>query len=210
MYCTWKGKILQENYTNSNGNNNIIMIFTIKELRVYSPPEKGVFQTSIGGCRHHLLLHEPPTPRTCWASRMPPVNVKINNDNNRENYKYCRAFCGVHRSAGTLQIQIVQELLVKSVLIGRWKQWHVILSIVSVLFGVRVRNHWWLLFRAAATTSTEEFIYIWKQAFGKRCKLGTKPYLTVNHDLFFVFFPCFVSIFAVLRFPFELHPLERP
>ena len=44
-------------------------------------------------------------------------------------------------------------------------------------------------------------IYIWKQAFGKRCKQGTKPYLTVNHDLFFVFFfhvlcpfsPCSVS-----------------
>ena len=95
------------------------------------------------------------------------------------------------------------QLLVKSVLIGRWKQWHVILSIVSVLFGVRVRNHWWLLFRAAATTNTEEFVYIWKQAFGKRCKLGTKPYLTVNHDLFFVFF---FSMFCVhfRRVPFSI------
>ena len=35
--------------------------------------------------------------------------------------------------------------------IGTRKQWHVILSIVSVLSGVRVRHHWWLLFRAAAT-----------------------------------------------------------
>ena len=93
------------------------------------------------------------------------------------------------------------QLLVKSVLIGRWKQWHVILSIVSVLFGVRVRNHWWFLFRADATTNTEEFMYIWKQAFGKRCKLGTKPYLTVNHDLFFVFFSMFCVHFRRVPFP---------
>ena len=30
----------------------------------------------------------------------------------------------------------------KVLLIGRRKQGHVILSIVSVLFGVRVRHHW--------------------------------------------------------------------
>ena len=33
----------------------------------------------------------------------------------------------------------------------------VILSIVSVLFGVRVRHHWWLLFRAAATWPSQGF-----------------------------------------------------
>ena len=43
-------------------------------------------------------------------------------------------------------VPVVYELLVRSLLIGRRKQWHVILSIVSVLFGVTVRHHWWLLF----------------------------------------------------------------
>ena len=36
---------------------------------------------------------------------------------------------------------VVLELLVRSLLIGRRKQWRVILSIVSVLFGVRETHH---------------------------------------------------------------------
>ena len=48
-------------------------------------------------------------------------------------------------------------MLGRSLLIGRRKQWHVILSIVSVLFGVRVRHHWWLFFRAAATWPSQGF-----------------------------------------------------
>ena len=36
---------------------------------------------------------------------------------------------------------VVLELLVRSLLIGRKKQWRVILSIVSVLFGVRETHH---------------------------------------------------------------------
>ena len=42
-------------------------------------------------------------------------------------------------------------LLIGSLLIGCRRQWHIIISIVLVLFGVRVRCHWWLIFQAAAT-----------------------------------------------------------
>ena len=52
---------------------------------------------------------------------------------------------------GNFVVACILPLLVRSLLIGRRKQWHVILSIVSVLFGFRVRHHWWLLFRAAST-----------------------------------------------------------
>ena len=52
------------------------------------------------------------------------------------------------------------ELLVRSPLIGRRKQWHVILSTVSLLFGVRVRHHWWLLLRAAATWPKNLFAFV--------------------------------------------------
>ena len=45
---------------------------------------------------------------------------------------------------------LVYELLVRSLIIGRRKQRHVILPIVLVLFGVRETHCWWLLFRAAS------------------------------------------------------------
>ena len=48
----------------------------------------------------------------------------------------------------TINFEKCKQLLVRSLLIGRRKQWHVILPIVFVLFGVRETHHWWLLFWA--------------------------------------------------------------
>ena len=44
-------------------------------------------------------------------------------------------------------------------------------------------------------------IYIWKQAFGKRCKLGTKPYLTVTMIYSLFFFSMFWVNFRRAPFP---------
>ena len=61
----------------------------------------------------------------------------------------------MRKTVGGVGKSVVWELLVRSLLIGRRKQWHVILAIVLVLFGVRVRHHWWLLLLEAATWPRE-------------------------------------------------------
>ena len=94
------------------------------------------------------------------------------------------------------QEAVVWELLLRSLLIGRRKQWPVILSIVSVLFRVRVRHHWWLLFRAAGT----------------RHRSGTRHfYFTVvqrrqRNDVHKAWCTCKVVVLLIQRFAFLLFP----
>ena len=64
------------------------------------------------------------------------------------------------RFAVLVWMGVVWELLVRSLLIGRRKQWNVILPIALVLFGVMETHHWWLLFRGWMKTEVFENDYV--------------------------------------------------
>ena len=79
--------------------------------------------------------------------------------------------------------------MVRSLLIGRRKQWHVILAIVLVLFGVRVRHHWWLLFLAAAT---------WPREMGSFCRYRKALFFwSLGISLYLELF-CFLSFITIV------------
>ena len=84
----------------------------------------------------------------------------LNNKNKRKSWEirfYVKCTDKWYEKDGSTPWRVITNCLW---FLKEWKgqrQWHVILSIASVLFGVRVRHHWWLLFRAAATWPSQGF-----------------------------------------------------
>ena len=90
------------------------------------------------------------------------------------------------RFAVLMWMGVVQELLVRSLLIGRRKQWNVILPTVLVLFGVRETHHWWLLFLGWMKTEVFETIT-------SRCWISVNAHAATKDDTVFTCYCIFVS-----------------
>ena len=122
-----------------------------------------------------LLIADPWTRAKCLSSLIRAENFKYNKykpflQKGNLNVGGCRTckYLGVPSSP---PCTVVQELLVRSLLIGCRKQWLHSFNCFSIVWG-RVRHHWWLLFWAAATwlpMYVEEYMsYQW-------CALAIKP-----------------------------------
>ena len=124
--------------------------FISRQQKVYtSCLGRQLFNISILAIWYEMRARKRPKGRSARAVALPPrqhclicfsMDLKQVGGNIKEDVILVNAFHD-GSDTSTPKKSIVLELLVRwrSLLIGRRKQWHVILSIVSVLFGVRVR-----------------------------------------------------------------------